>query len=276
MTNQTLQFLTNTVALKVSAGILPILTWSGLMISPPSAQAAILNPGFENGLGNWTATGDVSLDTGILGSGPLFGNSQALLTTASLEQDDFPSPSGTFNFSGNPAVSTGSPSTLETALGLSAGALDMSPFLQSFEGSAIVQSFTVEEGETISFSWNFLTNDSDSDSPFTPGSPRDYAFIVLDGTIITPLADTSSPLLSSSSTIFSRETGFQTFTSTPLSAGVHTLGIGIVDIQDTASTSALLIDAPQETPVSTPEPTSKLGLFLLATLGVSSFVKRRG
>ena len=275
MTNRNIQFLANTVAVKVSAGMLPVLTLSSLMISP-SAQAALLNPGFENGLANWTATGDVSLDTGILGSGPLFGNFQALLTTSSLEQDDFPSLAGAFNFSGNPAVSAGSPSALETALGLPAGALDLSPLLQGFEGSAIVQDFTVEQGETISFSWNFLSNDSDSDFPLTLESPRDYAFVVLDGAILTTLADTSSPLLSSSSTIFSRETGFQLFTSDPLSAGVHTLGIGIVDVQDTFSTSALLIDAPQEPSVTTtPEPNSKLGLLLLVTFGAGFLVKKR-
>ncbi|WP_232826175.1 hypothetical protein [Cyanothece sp. BG0011] len=272
MNPQNLQSLKKTTAFKVSVAMLPILTISSLIISP-LAQAAQLNPGFENGLANWTPSGDVSLDTGLIGSGPLFGNSQALLTTASLEQDDFPFVAGAFNFSGNSAVSTGSPSDLETALGLSPGDLDISPFLQAFEGSAIVQSFTVEEGETISFSWNFLTNDSNSDFPLTLGSPRDYAFIVLDGTITT-LADTNSSFLSSSSTLFNQETGFQTFTSNPLTAGVYTLGIGIVDIQDTASTSALLIDAPQETPVTTSEPSSKLGLLLLITLGVSSLVKR--
>ena len=273
MTNQKLQFLTKKFIFKASAAIVPILTFGNLLMSP-SAQAAILNPGFENGLANWTATGDVSLDTGILGNGPLFGNSQALLTTASLRQDDFPSPAETFNFSGNSAVSTGFPSTLETTLGLSTGALDISPvFLQAFEGSAIVQSFTVEEGESISFSWNFLTNDSNSPFPFTPRSPRDYAFVVLDG-VITPLADTSS-LLSPSSTSFERETGFQSFTSSPLTAGVHTIGIGIVDIQDKFATSALLIDAPQNTAVSTPESTSNLGLLGLAALGLGSLLKKR-
>ncbi len=270
MTNRNLQFLTKTVAFKASAGMIPILTISSLIMSP-SAQAAILNPGFENGLANWTATGDVSLDTGILGSGPLFGNSQALLTTASLEQDDFPSSAGEFNFSGNSAVSTGFPPELETALGLPPGALDMS--LQAFEGSAIVQTFTVEEGESISFSWNFLTNDSDFPFPFPLEDSRDYAFVVLDGTITT-LADTSSPL-SDSSTPFAQETGFQSFTSSPLSAGVHTLGIGIVDIQDTVATSALVIDALQETSMSTPEPTSKLGLLLLFNLGAGFLLKRR-
>ena len=160
--------------------------------------------------------------------------------------------------------------------------MDISPVLQAFEGSAIVQNFTVEEGEpNITVVWNFLTNDSNSDFLFTPGSPRDYAFVVLDGQIITTLADTSSSLISSS-TAFNQETGFQEFTLPALSPGVHTLGLGLVDVQDNAVTSALLVDIVEdippidpETPATIPEPTSKLGLFLFMTFGLVSFAKRR-
>lgn len=253
MTNRNLEFLTKTTALKV--GFIPMLALSNLIICS-SAQAGILNTGFENGLANWIPTGDVSIDTGTVGSSPLFGNSQALLTT------------------GTGSATTGSPSTLEDALGLATGELDISsPFLQAFEGSAIVQTFTVEEGETISLNWNFLTDDSNSPFPFTLGSPRDYAFVVVDG-VVTTLADTSSSLVPSS-TSFNQETGFQLFTSNPLSAGVHTIGFGVVDIQDNAVDSALLIDAPQDTSISTPEPTSSLGLLLLCTLTAGGLLKRR-
>ncbi len=69
--------------------------------------------------------------------------------------------------------------------------------------------------------------------------------------------------------------GFQSFTSEPLTAGQHTIGIGVVDVQDNVVDSALLIDAPQETSVSTSEPTSKLGLLLLFTLGAGFLLKRR-
>ena len=263
-----------------SAVMFPLLTLGGLILSP-SAHAALLNPGFEDGFENWDTIGDVSIDMGGLGIEPPFANAQALLTTASLGEDDFPEPAGTFNFSGNSAVTTGSTPELETFLGLSSGALDIFSFLQAFEGSAIIQNLTVEENEEdITVFWNFLTNDSNSNFPLTPDSPRDYAFMVLDGQV-TILADTSSPLITSSSTDFDRETGFQSITIPTLSPGVHTLGFGIVDIQDNAVTSALLIDVeeivppPPGGPTQIPEPTSKLGLFLLVTLGLVSFAKRR-
>ncbi len=277
MTNQKLQALFNTMTPKTSALMFPVLMLGGLMLSP-SAHAALLNPSFEDGFDNWDIIGDVSIDRGDIGINPPFNNAQALLTTASLGADDSPADAGAFNFSGNSAVTTGSTPELETFLGLAPGALDMSPFLEGFEGSAIAQSFTVEEEEEdLTVSWNFLTNDSNSDFPFTPNSPRDYAFVVLDGEIFTILADTNSSSLASSSTVFERETGFQSLTLPTLSAGVHTIGFGVVDIQDNFATSALLIDIPpsSEQPQQTPEPTSKLGLFLLVTFGLVSFAKRR-
>lgn len=280
MTNQTLRTFLNRMTPKASAVTFPLLTFFGLILSP-SAHAALLNAGFEDGFDNWDIIGDVSIDMGSLGIEPPFADAQALLTTASLGEDDFPEPAGTFNFSGNSAVTTGSTPELETFLGLSPGALDTSPFLQAFEGSAIVQSFTVEEDEEdITVAWNFLTNDSNSTFPFTPDSPKDYAFMVLDGEV-TILADTSSSLMSSSTTDFNQETGSQSLILPTLNPGVHTLAFGIIDIQDNAATSALLIDVeetvspPPGPPTQTSEPTSKFGLFLLVTLGAISFIKKR-
>lgn len=271
MTNRKLKSMTTTSYLKVTAGAIGIFTVGGLLMPRPS-QAALLNPGFEDGLANWTPTGDVSIDMGALGSGPPFDSSQALLTTASLGEDDATTP-GEFNFSGTAAAPAGSPPILETAVGLSAGDLDRSPLFQAFEGSAIVQDFTALEGETISFNWNFLTNDANAEpSPSFPAGARDYAFVVLDNTLVATLADTGSTL-GDSSTVFNRETGFQEFTSDPLSAGDHTIAIGVVDIQDTNLTSALLVDAPQE--ILVPEPSFLLSLMVLGAMGVGSVIERK-
>ena len=239
-----------------AAGILPMVAVGNVMISA-SAEAAILNAGFENSFNNWTTVGNVSIDNGAIGITPPFGSSQALLTT------------------GTGAAPAGTIPTLETALGLAPGELDANPLFQAFEGSAVVQEITVAAGETISFNYNFLTDDTNS-SPFPgfPSFPRDYAFVVLDGTV-TSLANTDSSL-NTSSTSFAQETGYQSYTSDPLAAGTYTLGIGVVDIQDNAVDSALLIDAPQDDePVTTPEPAFSAGILLLLTLATSSLLKRK-
>ena len=237
-----------------AAGILPMIAVGNVMISA-SAEAAILNAGFENGFNNWTTVGNVSIDNGAIGITPPFGSSQALLTT------------------GTGAAPAGTIPTLETALGLAPGELDANPLFQAFEGSAVVQEITVAAGETISFNYNFLTNDSNATSPLP--LPRDYAFVVLDGTVIS-LADTSSSSLAASSTAFAQENGYQTYTSDPLAAGTYTLGIGVVDIQDNAVDSALLVDAPQDDePVTTPEPASTAGVLLLLTFATGSLLKRK-
>jgi hypothetical protein len=213
-------------------------------------SAAIINGGFENNFNNWTTTGNVSLETSSFGSGTTEGSFQALLTTD------------------NPASYVGFAGGLEDFLGLSLGDLDPDPgnFVAATKGSAIQQAFTANTGDILSFDWNFLTDD------FFP----DYAFVVLNG--LSTLADTSAAT-NLSNTVFSNETGFQTFTYTFASAGSYTLGIGIVDVVDTEGVSALLIDnvklVSTQPPAKTPEPASLLGLLVLGSFGIGSRLRRK-
>lgn len=105
-----------------------------------------------------------------------------------------------------------------------------------FEGSAMKTSFSVEAGETLTFDWNFLTDDIQS-------SNNDFAFFTLAGEDI-KLADTFSTFSNSlnNSTSFLHQTGFQTASYTFKTAGTYTFGAGVVDVGDGSIDSGLMID----------------------------------
>lgn len=237
------------------------------------SHAAILNGDFSNGFQNWEILGDVSVQTDFAGGSS--GNPQALLTTASSILLDDGSPAGSFNFSGeNPASAQFPGYSFQTFLGLGATSIN-SGFLPATEGSAIQQIFDANEGDVLSFRFNFLTNDG----AFF-GNPRDFAFVTLQDTssrerpIFSIASSTGS--LSTSSTGFAQETGWLTYTSSPLTAGTYRLGIGVVDIFGTDKTSALLIDniaLSDETTTPIPEPTSLL-LAAFTALGLGSRFKK--
>ena len=223
------------------AGIFGLFASTSLVFANP-AQAVSVD------LGSWTRVGDVGVN----------GN-QVNLSNASLTaQDDFPQAAGTFNYSGNNPVAAGG--EIETAVGLNAGDLDTEAFFgEAFEGSAITTNLNVRKGDRLSFDWNFLTNDTFDD----------YAFFVANG-VVTRLADVSNAL--NSSTNFNSETGARTFNYTFANAGNYQVGIGVVDIGDFNSTSALQINNAQTEPV--PEPFTILGTAVAGGFGVMLRRKR--
>jgi len=211
------------LAIGTAAGVVGLI--SGIAISFP-ATAATIN-GFNGSFGTATTTGDASIQ-GAFAGGPLEGSGQALITTA--DTTEVPA----FNFSGtNPA---GAPGALETFVGLASNALDTGNG-SAFEGSAIRQTFTAATGDTIAFNWKFLTNEV---------SDSDYAFVVLNGALIT-LANVSNA--TSFSTPFSSETAFNSFSTGTLLVGSNTISFGVVDIIDSTGASGLLVDNFTITPV---------------------------
>jgi len=231
--------------------------------------AAALPPGgfdgsFESGLFGWTSTGDVALSM----SGPVapsHGLAYVLLTGASKTfQDDFPAAAGAFNFSGAAAADV---ALLEPLLGVAPGGLDPDPvnFVSAFEGSIIQRSLVVQAGSTLSFDWNFLTNESG------PAPLPDYAFVSINGNL-TRLADTGSVLQPSS--FFTLETGYKTTSIVFASDATVVLGLGVVDVSDFTVTSALAIDNILITPVPEPQAYALL-LVGLATLGALVRKRRR-
>jgi hypothetical protein len=215
-------------------------------------QATVINGGFEAGLGGWTAVGDAATVGAAFGSGPVAGTSQAIVTSALDGDDAVP-----LNASGNAPLLAGS--DLEAAIGLAVGDLDglTGAFDLAFEGSAIAQSFHALAGQTLRFDWNFLTGDD---------LAADFAFVAIDG-VVTLLADSLSATLLASGTPFAFETGFATFTHTFAVGGQHDLVLGVLDANDAAASSALLVDGV----AFVPEP----GVPALLAVGVAGLLLAR-
>ncbi|MGB3760905.1 MAG: hypothetical protein WBA07_31800 [Rivularia sp. (in: cyanobacteria)] len=76
-------------------------------------------------LGSSTRVGDVDVT----------GNQANISTASPTFQDDFSQPAGTFNYSGNSPVAAGG--AIETAVGVTPGALDINSFDVATEGSGI-------------------------------------------------------------------------------------------------------------------------------------------
>lgn len=169
----------------------------------------ILNTDFETGdFSDWNIFGNTSVQGNYEGIDPLEGQYQAVLSnsTGSLSDAD-----------------------IESKLGLSTGALDILIGADATEGSAIqLTPIDVQAGETLSFQFNFLTNEY-------PGYYNDFAFISIvdqSGSAV-DLQLIDSVNLGSTSNLF--EYTFAT-------AGTFTVGIGVMDVGDTSVDSTLLVD----------------------------------
>lgn len=221
-------------------GIFSFFASTSLVLANP-AQAISVN------LGSFTRVGDVEFT----------GNQVNISTASPTAQDDFPQPAGRFNYSGNSPVKAGTP--LETVIGLNPGNLDNDLFNVAREGSAITTNLNVTKGDRLIFDWNYLTNDTFDD----------YAFFVANG-VVTRLADVSNA--NNASSLFNSETGTTTFNYTFANTGNYQVGIGVVDIGDFNSTSALQITNAQTEPV--PEPLTILGTAVAGGFGVMLRRKR--
>lgn len=238
---------------------------SVLLLQILPASASVANGNFSAGLTGWTSVGDVSVQsTGPARTGK--GAAYALLTTAALTSvDDYPANAGAFNFS----KTTGAAdlSVLENGIGVMPGGLDpdSANFVYAFEGSGLAKSVTVAAGDTLSFRWNFLSNDTAADPAFA-----DYAFLNLNGNIVR-LADTTSALNASGA--FALETGYKTYSHTFTQAATVNLAFGVVDVGDYVTSSALAVNNVQIA-ASVPEPIEAMMLTLgLGVIGVA--VRRR-
>jgi hypothetical protein len=210
------------------------------------ASAQLLNGNFSGALSPWASFGDVGLAAG----------GGAFLTTASLDEDDFPAVAGQFNFSGTSAGLANVVGGLEDFGGLLIGALDLDPSNTAVEGSAIMQSFMVGAGDTLDFTYTFFTNE---------GVNPDYAFFAIDG-VVTRFAGAADA--TTGSTPYSFETG-SSFgpTHTFASAGLVTVVFGVVEVGDFLGSSALLLrEVTLTAPI--PEPASVASLAAGLSLGL--------
>ncbi|MEC4813125.1 MAG: PEP-CTERM sorting domain-containing protein [Scytonema sp. PMC 1069.18] len=194
-------------------------------------SVTIASPAFAASidLSNFQTSGDVGNVT----------PDQATITNAvSSSNPQYPDD---FDGSGNPVnynVSGSEPtyiSDLETFLGVSQGALG----LDATEGSAIRTANPISflAGDTFSFDFDFVTNDD-------PGS--DFAFVTI-----------GSSILSATGSRF--EYIFPT-------AGSFNIGIGVIDGNDTARSSQLVVRNADVKPV--PEPLTIMGSLTAIGMGV--------
>ena len=238
------------------------------------------NLGFETGSFNngssdpvWNSTGDAGVGVTYKSVAPNDGNYQGIITTAcssnataecvdssgntTSRKDDQPTAAGTYNFSGNEPVSASVETpALQDFLDLNADTLQIprengtiSGTRTPKEGSAIKQTFTTDGAFTLSFDWNFLTNDGQSN---TFGN-QDFGFVTIyqDGSDLGDRQITVLDDSSSSSNIASNpnsgeyltEGTYEAYTfSQTFPAGTYTLGYGVVDVDGVDRSSALLVD----------------------------------
>ncbi len=107
------------------------------------------------------------------------------------------------------------------------------------QGSLLTQTLTVAAGDELSFKWNLLTNE-------VPGQAlsNDSAFFTVAGgaPVALHLGDTFTALAPSTSWLYARETGYQSFRYTFPVGGTYTLGFGVADRFTVSDDSALLVD----------------------------------
>jgi hypothetical protein len=229
---------------------------AALLLSSLQCRAAVLQNGdFASGdLTGWTVTGNATVETLLAGVPPSGNSSQAFIGNVGVSL---------YLLGTQTAVSAGS---LEGALGLKTGSLNTlkqpGDVGNVVFGSSIEQSFSARANSTVSFSFNFLTDDASN------SKGNDFVFVLLDGSLyriagsFSTLGPTNSP--------FTYETGYQPFSLTLASSGMHTLAFGVVDVHDSLGASAVLID--NVTVNSIPEPDTLVllvaGLAALGTLSI--------
>lgn len=249
----------------------------GATLAAASAQAAPLQNGsFNAGLSAWNTVGDVAVVTGTA-AGHDFGNVATLvLGTARLGvEDDAPAAAGTYNVSGTSAAMAGQTGGAEANLGLSTGAFASSSGADdAVEASSAAQSFFLNAGDTISFTWQVLTRDAYAGNGDAVNDSAWLAFS-LDTTVNqTQLGNIGTLSLSDADASGWRVTGLNTFTFTATTGGTARLGWGVNDMVDGAGTTLLAI---QNVSVQTavPEPASIALLFAaLGLFGLSSLRRR--
>ncbi|HAC63540.1 MAG TPA: hypothetical protein DCF68_08360 [Cyanothece sp. UBA12306] len=171
--------------------------------------------GFETGdFTDWMMMGQTSIETSAIGVTPTEGIYQAVISN------------------GNGSVSD---SQLEMFVGFNPGELDSLLNVNVTEGSAIQRDITVAAGDTVSFDWNFLTNEGQN------SYYNDSAFVAISDGFSDKLADTYHQLNPSNTTL-GQGTGYGTFSHQFINGGTYTLSVGILDAMDTVVDSTLLVD----------------------------------
>jgi hypothetical protein len=224
----------------------PLIVLLAALATPPLAAAAVVNGGFETGtLAGWTPIGFTKTETAAVGVTPTVGTYQGYLNST-----------GNFTASA-PAVLASLTVDPPDILTLGAGTPTV--------GSGLSQDVTVAAGDTLTFDWNFLTDELDESATF-----NDFAFFSIAGVPFLLASRNSSTFnIVSPPAGFDGQTGWMTQSYTFTAGGTYKLGFGVFNVGDTGHDSVLLLDA---VTLPVPEPTS---LALIASGMSIAFFKRR-
>jgi hypothetical protein len=224
----------------------------------PDAHAQLLNGSFESAnLSGWTVAGACSVQSASFGISPAAGTYQAVLETAT---DSTQSIAGNVGLSGPLG---------ESALGLQSGSLEGLGNGTPIWVTGINQAVSLQAGQTVTFSWDFLTNQTYNDGTSLSIRPDanndDFGFFAvvdpLNITRMSKLADvfdgynasgggvagfTNGFTITPTGTPYISGSGYQSFTYSAPSSGSYTLAFGAVHAskttQDNGVNSALLVD----------------------------------
>lgn len=145
--------------------------------------------------------------------------------------------SGTSAFASGAAVSE---DQLESSLGLMSGTLLDVGDGPIGNGSAIRTTFTATAGQVLSFQYRFLTNEDPTD---LANVVNDFAFVTLNSGEPTSIADVVSTTLTASMARpgFALGSALLTYSTTLSTAGIYSLGVGVVNVTDDTYPSGLLV-----------------------------------
>jgi hypothetical protein len=201
----------------------------------PSAKAVIINGGFEStpDFSGWSTIGNTS-----------------------LQQSDFKPPAEGVNqalLSNNPQPVLGSSGAvtdipmLDAFFNLGAGALEARG---AQSGSGVKQTFFATAGDTVTFKYDFATNESTTPSRnsqdegfFTLVTPAGGAATLVGLATPSSPAEAGTPVLQGINSYFNTETGYLTGSIPISSTGTYTLAFGVSNVGNTTNSSGLLIDA---------------------------------
>ena len=190
------------------------------MATPASSYAAVANGGFETGtLAGWTLVGSGHTSGSAFGVTPTEGSFDGYIETTGNFTALAPAVLASLGVSG-PAI-----------LGLGAGI--------PVNGTGISQDVMVSAGATLTFDWNFLSDELNESATY-----NDFGFFSIAGTPYLLASRNSSTFNITSPPVgFDGQTDWMTQSYTFASAGTYKIGFGVFNVGDTGHNSVLLVDA---------------------------------
>lgn len=227
---------------------LAALAATAAMLAGHAQAAPLANGQFSQGLQGWQTAGDASVQVAPLWQIDIGPAPRLVLGTATTwTDDDAPLAAGAFNASGIDPSAAGDASGLEASLGLPTTALGF----DAYEGSSAWQTFDVQAGQRIGFTWRIATRDNG-----TRADEPDGAWLLTrqgGQDSLTQLGQIAGLAMQATAGGW-LDSGEMQATFIATQSGPLTLGWAIADVGSFSNTSLLLIG--DVTVTNVPEPTT--------------------